>query len=120
MISSSEIILTQILGGIDFMKKAVFVNLEKIDFDKNLNFASIEDLSTLAKYEDSTNEEILARIQDHEIVITKELPVSRELINQFPSSVKVICEAGTGYNYCFLYPRNTYKCSKLNVLKKGY
>lgn len=30
--------------------------------------------------------------------MTKELPVPAELIAQFPDSVKLICEAGTGYN----------------------
>ena len=30
--------------------------------------------------------------------MTKEMPVSGELIEQFPASVRLICEAGTGYN----------------------
>lgn len=80
------------------MYKAVFVNVKKINYDKKLDFSSIEKLATLAKYDDSNNDEFLERIQSHDIVITKELPVSRELINQFPPSVKMICEAGTGYN----------------------
>ena len=80
------------------MYKAVFVNLKKINYDNKLNFDSIEKLATLAKYDDSNDAEFLERIQGHDIVITKELPVGRELINQFPPSVKIICEAGTGYN----------------------
>ncbi len=80
------------------MYKAVFVNLNKINYDNKLNFSSIEKLAKLAKYDDSNNDEFLERIQGYDIVITKELPVGRELINQFPPSVKIICEAGTGYN----------------------
>lgn len=36
--------------------------------------------------------------KEQNIVITKELTISKELIEKFPSSVKLICEAGTGYN----------------------
>ena len=32
------------------------------------------------------------------VVVTKELPVGAELLSQFPDSVKLIVEAGTGYN----------------------
>lgn len=80
------------------MTKAVFVNLKKMNYDQKLDFSSIEKLASIEKYDDSTNDEFLERIQDADIVITKEIPVNKELINQFPSSVKLICEAGTGYN----------------------
>lgn len=52
----------------------------------------------MERYEDSTQEEILARAQGAAILITKELPVPAELINKLPDTVKGICEAGTGYN----------------------
>lgn len=80
------------------MKKAVFLNLEKLDFDNKLDFSRFAELTTVTKYASSSKEEILARVQDQDIVITKELPVGRDLIAQFPPSVKLICEAGTGYN----------------------
>ena len=38
------------------------------------------------------------RQADAEILVTKEMPVSREQILALPDSVKLICEAGTGYN----------------------
>src|SRR3712207_7950512 len=37
-------------------------------------------------------------IQGARVVVTKELPVSGELIHRFPKSVELIVEAGTGYN----------------------
>ena len=37
-------------------------------------------------------------IQNANIIITKEMEVNGEMIRQFPDSVKLICEAGTGYN----------------------
>ena len=80
------------------MKNTVFLNLEKLNFDNKLNFTSIADLTTLTKYDISSNEKILERVKDQTIVITKEMPLGRDIISQFPSSVKLICEAGTGYN----------------------
>lgn len=44
--------------------------------------------------------EIISLVQKHqpEIVITKEMAVPTQALEAFPSSVKLICEAGTGYN----------------------
>ena len=38
---------------------------------------------------------MLERIQGAEIIVTKEMAVSEEMIQRFPESVKMICEAGT-------------------------
>lgn len=78
--------------------KAVFLNAGKLDFDNTLDFSPLSQLTTLTNYDDSKNDEIVARVQDQDIIITKELPVGRDVISQFPPSVKLICEAGTGYN----------------------
>lgn len=80
------------------MLNTVFLNSLKVDFDKKLNFESITQVTHLTNYDSSNDEEILERVIDQNIVITKELPLGRDLIAQFPSSVKLICEAGTGYN----------------------
>lgn len=80
------------------MKNTVFLNLGKIDFDQKLDFSSFEKLGNVTKYESSSNDEIVERVQNQNIVITKELPVGRDLILNFPPSVELICEAGTGYN----------------------
>ncbi len=78
--------------------KTVFLNAAKLDFDAKLDFSPLRQITTLTNYDDSSNAEILARVQDQNIIITKEMPVGRDLISQFPPSVKLICEAGTGYN----------------------
>jgi Lactate dehydrogenase and related dehydrogenases len=80
------------------MKNTVFLNSAKVDFDRKLNFKPLTQVTNLIKYDASSTEEILERITDQNIIITKELPVGRDLIAQFPPSVKLICEAGTGYN----------------------
>lgn len=80
------------------MKNAVFLNAAKVDFDKKLDFSSITELTAVTKYDSSSDEEILARVKNQNIVITKEMPVGKDLISRFPESVQLICEAGTGYN----------------------
>ncbi|MFZ5966067.1 MAG: NAD(P)-dependent oxidoreductase [Bacillota bacterium] len=80
------------------MGKTVFLNASKLNFDNRLNFAPLIKLGTFTKYDESSNEEILQRVKDQNIIITKELPLGKDLIEQFPSSVRLICEAGTGYN----------------------
>ncbi|AOY74535.1 NAD(P)-dependent oxidoreductase [Clostridium formicaceticum] len=80
------------------MEKIVFLNSAKVDFDHQLNFSSLQELGTFTKYDASSDEEILERVQNQSVIITKELPLGKDLIEQFPPSVKLICEAGTGYN----------------------
>jgi len=80
------------------MNNIVFLNASRINFDEQLDFLSLDNLGKVTKYEDSSSDEILERVKEQNIVITKELTISKELIEKFPSSVKLICEAGTGYN----------------------
>jgi glycerate dehydrogenase len=80
------------------MKNTVFLNAARLDFDSKLDFSPFSKLTTFTKYDFSSNAEIVQRVSGQNIVITKELPVGRDLISQFPDSVELICEAGTGYN----------------------
>ena len=80
------------------MENIVFLNSARLDFDQQLDFSQLDSFGTLISYDDSNNEEILERVNGQSIVITKELPMNGDLIDRFPSSVKLICEAGTGYN----------------------
>ena len=76
--------------------KCVVLNAKKMNFDGKLDFSVLS--SDVTVYDDTTNEELLERIQGTDIIVTKEMPVSAEMIQSFPESVKLICEAGTGYN----------------------
>ncbi len=80
------------------MLSTVFVNSAKLDFNHNLDFSPLSSITTFKKFDDSDSSNIIERVQGHSVVITKELPVGKDLIDQFPESVKLICEAGTGYN----------------------
>lgn len=76
--------------------KTVVLNAAKMNFDGKLDFSVLSGNVTV--YDDTTPEQLLERIQDADIIVTKEMPVSGDLIRKFPASVKLICEAGTGYN----------------------
>jgi glycerate dehydrogenase len=80
------------------MNNTVFLNSARLDFDNKLDFSALSELTNVVRYASSSNEEILERVQNQNIVITKELPLGKDLISKFPPSVKLICEAGTGYN----------------------
>ncbi len=80
------------------MPKAVLLNAARLDFDNRLDFSALSAVAELSRFDESTPEEIVARVAGQQIVITKELPVPGELIARFSDSVRLICEAGTGYN----------------------
>ena len=67
-----------------------------MNFDEKLYLSILS--SDLTVYDDTTSQQLLEMIQNANIIITKEMEVSGEMIRQFPDSVKLICEAGTGYN----------------------
>lgn len=76
--------------------KTVVFNEAKMNFDGNLDFSVLS--SEVVTYSDTTPDQFLERVADAEILVTKEMPVSREQILALPDSVKLICEAGTYYN----------------------
>ncbi len=77
-------------------QKVVVLNAGKMNYDGLLDFSILSPDTVV--YEDSTPDQIPERIEGAAAVVTKELPVPAEMIARFPASVKLICEAGTGYN----------------------
>ena len=78
------------------MGKVVVLNAKKMNYDGRLDFSVLSPDTVV--YDDTDADQILERIRDAAIIVTKEMPVPGELIRKFPESVKLICEAGTGYN----------------------
>lgn len=81
--------------------RAVFLNAERLDFDGRLDYEPLTasmSVSWHAMSNPARPEEILSRVEGHDVVINKEMPLSRQLIEAFPASVRLICEAGTGFN----------------------
>ena len=72
------------------------VNASKMNYDHALDFSILS--NDVQVYDNSTNTELIERIQGARVVVTKEISVTAELLSQFPDTVKLIVEAGTGYN----------------------
>ena len=77
-------------------ERVVVVNAGKMNYDHLLDFSVLS--NDVQVYDNSTNEELIERIQGARVVVTKEIPVNAELLSQFPDTVELIVEAGTGYN----------------------
>ena len=93
--------------------KCVLLNAKKMNFDGKLDFSILS--SDLTVYDDTTPQQLLERIQNANIIITKEMEVSGEMMRQFPDSVKLICEAGTGYNNIDLDAAKEKKITVCNI-----
>ena len=65
--------------------KTVVLNAKKMNFDGKLDFSILS--SQVTVYDDTAPEELLERIQDADVIVTKEMPVSGDLIRQFPAAV---------------------------------
>ena len=77
-------------------ERVVVVNAGKMNYDHLLDFSILS--NDVQVYDYSTNAELIERIQGATVIVTKEIPVTAELLSQFPDTVKLIVEAGTGYN----------------------
>jgi len=77
-------------------ERVVVVNANKMNYDHALDFSILS--NDVQVYDNSTNTELIERIQGARVVVTKEISVTAELLSQFPDTVKLIVEAGTGYN----------------------
>lgn len=75
--------------------KTVVLNAERMNFDRQLDMNIAENIVV---YDYTAQEDIAARAADAEILVTKEMLVPGDIIRALPESVKLICEAGTGYN----------------------
>ena len=76
--------------------KTVVLNASLVDYDGKVDYNQIA--SDVVIYGETPEDKILERVDGFTIVVTKEMKVAGDVIRQFPDSVKMICEAGTGYN----------------------
>ena len=63
-----------------------------------VDFASLEAVADVVRYEVTSPEDVAARCAGAQIVVNKELPLDAATIAGLPDSVALLCEAGTGYN----------------------
>lgn len=76
--------------------RTVVLNAGLVNYDGNIDYSQIA--SEVVIYDETPEDKILERVDGFTIVVTKEMKVSGDIIKKFPDSVKMICEAGTGYN----------------------
>ena len=86
---------------------ALFLNCSRLDYDQKLNFKKLASITDFRRNDVDTITsvpEIIRLVNEvhvgTEIVIVKEMTLPSTAIEQFSknSSIKLICEAGTGYN----------------------
>lgn len=78
------------------MSRVVFLNIDRIDYDRKLDLSKLPE--DVVFYHEQEASSLVERAQGATVVVSKELTLSKETIEQFPDCVKMICEAGTGYN----------------------
>lgn len=76
--------------------KTVVLNAGLVNYDGKVDYSQIA--SDVVIHDDTSEDQILARVAGFNIIVTKEMKVGGDIIRRFPDSVKLICEAGTGYN----------------------
>ena len=62
--------------------KCVVLNAKKMNFDGKLDFSVLS--SDVTVYDDTTEQQLSERIQGADIIVTKEMSVSAEVIQKFP------------------------------------
>lgn len=76
--------------------KTVVLNAGLVNYDGKVDYSQVA--SDVTVYDETPTDAILDRVEGAAIVVTKEMPVPGDIIRRFPASVRMICEAGTGYN----------------------
>ena len=94
-------------------ERVVVVKASKMNYDHALDFSILS--NDVQVYDNSTNTELIERIQGARVVVTKEISVTAELLSQFPDTVKLIVEAGTGYNNIDLNAAKTKGITVCNI-----
>ncbi len=78
------------------MPKIVILNGSVVNYDNQIDWATLP--GDVFVYDETPQDQIIDRVADATVVVTKEMPMPGDIIRQLPASVKMVCEAGTGYN----------------------
>ena len=82
---------------------AIFLNASRLDYDAALDFSRLSRVTDISfnrvdAVTDADEIVDLVNSSNAEIIITKEMELPESALQQFSSNVKLMCEAGTGYN----------------------
>ncbi|ANZ60639.1 2-hydroxyacid dehydrogenase [Secundilactobacillus paracollinoides] len=78
------------------MPKIVILNGAVVNYDNQINRQMLP--GDIVVYDTTPEDKILDWVTGATVVVTKEMPMPGDILRQFPTSVKMVCEAGTGYN----------------------
>lgn len=78
------------------MTKIVVLNGDVVNYDHTMDWQQLGE--SVQVYPSSATDQILDRVQAATVVVTKEMPLPKAIVAQLPDSVKLVVEAGTGYN----------------------
>ena len=79
--------------------RIAIVNRDRLDWDGRLSFEALASVGEIVSFADDASAAQLAqRAAGATVLITKEIAVPAEAIAALPDSVRLICEAGTGFN----------------------
>lgn len=78
--------------------RAALLNADRLDFDGRLSFADLEQVVELIRHQATEPEQVIERASGCRVLISKEMPLPAEVIAGLPEEVRLICEAGTGYD----------------------
>ena len=99
-VRDDSFIAFRLISQLTAMARGVVVNAGRLDYENNrLDLSCIDNAlgAPLTRHDDHTPSpaEITARCEGFDVVISKEVPVD---VASLPDSVRLICEAGTGFN----------------------
>ena len=101
------------------LPRVLLINAGRLNFDHRLDLRALLDVADVTVFDERTPDEsdMRERVEASSptAVITKEIPIRRELIESFPETVKLICEAGTGFNNIDLDAARTKGITVCNV-----
>ncbi|WP_407894505.1 NAD(P)-dependent oxidoreductase [Lacticaseibacillus sp. N501-2] len=78
------------------MTKIVVLNGDVVNYDHTMDWQQLGE--SVQVYPSSATDQILDRVQEATVVVTKEMPLPKAIVAQLPDSLKLVVEAGTGYN----------------------
>ena len=78
--------------------RCVLLNAARLDYDGRIDFGALEAVAEVTRFESSEAGEVASRSAGCDVVVNKEMPLDEAVIGALPASVRLICEAGTGYN----------------------
>lgn len=99
--STKLVVARRFLSSRSDRPKVVFLNASRLNYDGKLDFSSWHELADVTLHDADRVDEVeavLQLVENAEIVVTKEMPLPASTFLRFPDSVKLLCEAGTGYN----------------------